>query len=186
MSIYTKPREIENVDRNFKHKIEREISMIVLWALEGLLELLGNGGIPYKSERTLNRLSHYAEEQKWEEQFITDCFECKDGTVSYSQDVRAALEEWVKDNAEMSGEGSIDSKFRAVTRWLADEGADKYGYIYKRGIKRGNSYNARGYVNMALKAPVTDPDVFLDELGNYKVRTRKRKPEDQVDLNDEV
>ena len=184
--IYTKPREIENVDRNFKFKIEREISMIVLWALEGLLELLGNGGIPYKSERTLNRLSHYEEEQKWEEQFVTDCFECKDGTVSYSQDVRAALEEWIKDNMEMCGEGSIDSKFRAVTRWLQDEGADKYGYIYKRGIRRGNAYNARGYINMALKAPVTDPDVFLDELGNYKIRTKKRKPEDQVDLNDEV
>ena len=179
--IYAKPRTIKKVDRHFYQKIEKEIEMIVLWALEGLLEMFYNDGAPYWSERTDVNMEYYAETQKWEEQFVTDCFEFKEETVTYSTEVQDALQAWIKDNSEVCGEGSLQGKFRAVTRWLADEGMDKYGYVYKRGIKRGNSYNARGYVNMALRKPVANPDLFYGEDGNLKIRLKKRKPEDQVD-----
>ena len=179
--IYAKPRVITDVDRNFNKKIEKEIPMIVLWALEGLLEMLNNGGAPFMSEKTKMNMEYYAESQKWEEQFISDCFCYKEGTVSYSQDIQDALREWIKDNSEMCGDGALPGKFRAVTKWLTDEGADKCGFIYKRGMKRGDKYNARGYVNMALKEPVTKPDMFTDEHGNLKIRIKKRKNADQVD-----
>lgn len=181
-TIYAKPRTIEKVDRRFKNKVAGEISMIVLWALEGLLEMLGNGGVPYRSERTETGLAYYSESQKWEEQFINDCFCYQEKTVSYVSDIRDALDEWMKENAELCGDGSISQKYRAVSRWLQDEGAEKNGYIYKRGLKRGDKYNARGYVNMVLRKPVTSPDMFYDETGNLKIRLRKRKPEDQDNL----
>lgn len=180
--IYAKPRTIEKVDRRFKNKVSGEISMIVLWALEGLLEMLGNGGVPYRSERTETGLEYYAESQKWEEQFINDCFCYQAKTVSYISDVKDALDEWSKENSELCGEGTLTQKYKAVTRWLQYEGAEKNGYIYKRGLKRGDKYNARGYVNMALRKPVTSPDVFYDETGNLKIRLKKRKPEDQDKL----
>ena len=184
--IYTKPREIEKVDRRFPEKIEAEIEMIVLWALEGLIELTANDGVPYWSERTRENFAHYTEGQKWEEQFIVDCFCFKENTVTYSQDIQAALEGWVKDNYEICGDGPMVLKYKAVSKWLQDEGENKYGYIYKRGIRRGDTYNARGYVNMALKEPVTDPDVFLNEVGSYVIRTRKKKPEDQVETDNDI
>lgn len=177
--IYAKPRTIEKVDRNFPEKIEKEIEMIVLWALEGLLEMLGNGGAPYNSEKTNTNFEYYAESQKWEEQFITDCFCFKEKSVTYSQDVRAALQEWMKENSDFCGDGNLTANFKAVTSWLRDEGAEKNGYIYKRGIKRGDSYNARGYINMALKEEVKEPMVFTDEQGKLKIGIRKRKPETQ-------
>ena len=180
--IYAKPRTIDKVDRRFKNKVSGEISMIVLWALEGLLEMLGNGGVPYRSERTETGLEYYAESQKWEEQFINDCFCYQAKTVSYISDVKDALDEWSKENSELCGEGTLTQKYKAVTRWLQYEGAEKNGYIYKRGLKRGDKYNARGYVNMALRKPVTSPDVFYDETGNLKIRLKKRKPEDQDKL----
>lgn len=178
-TIYTKPRTIEKVDRRFPDKIAKEIEMIVLWALEGLLEMFRNDGAPYRSERTETGLEYYAESQKWEEQFITDCFCYKERTVSYISDVKDALEEWLKDNAEVCGDGTLASKFKSVTKWLQDEGAEKNGFVYKRGIKRGDKYNARGYINMALREPVTSPTMFYDESGNLKIRLTKRKPEDQ-------
>lgn len=181
-TIYAKPRTIEKVDRRFKNKVAGEISMIVLWALEGLLEMLGNGGVPYRSERTETGLAYYSESQKWEEQFINDCFCYQEKTVSYVSDIKDALDEWMKENSELCGDGSISQKYRDVSRWLQDEGAEKNGYIYKRGLKRGNTYNARGYINMALREPVTSPDMFYDESGNLKIRLRKRKPEDQDKL----
>ena len=156
--------------------------MIVLWALEGLLEMLGNGGVPYRSERTETGLAYYSESQKWEEQFINDCFCYQEKTVSYVSDIKDALDEWMKEHSELCGDGSISQKYRDVSRWLQDEGAEKNGYIYKRGLKRGNTYNARGYINMALREPVTSPDMFYDESGNLKIRLRKRKPEDQDKL----
>lgn len=180
--IYAKPRTIDKVDRWFKNKVSGEISMIVLWALEGLLEMLGNGGVPYRSERTETGLAYYSESQKWEEQFINDCFCYQEKTVSYVSDIKDALDEWMKENSELCGDGSISQKYRAVSRWLQDEGAEKNGYIYKRGLKRGDKYNARGYVNMVLRKPVTSPDMFYDETGNLKIRLRKRKPEDQDNL----
>lgn len=178
-TIYAKPRIIDKVDRRFKNKVAGEISMIVLWALEGLLEMLGNGGVPYRSERTETGLAYYSESQKWEEQFINDCFCYQEKTVSYVPDIKDALNEWMKENSELCGNGSISQKYRDVSRWLQDEGAEKNGYIYKRGLKRGNTYNARGYINMALRELVTSPDMFYDETGNLKIRIKKRKPEDQ-------
>ena len=155
--IYAKPRTIESVDRNFPKRIEGEIELIVLWALEGLLEMLANGGAPYNSEKTNTNFEYYTESQKWEEQFINDCFCYKENTVTYSQDIKNALQEWVKENSEMCGEGTMEQKFRSVSSWLRDEGSDKNGYIYRRGIRRGDRYNARGYINMALKEPVSEP-----------------------------
>lgn len=174
-AIYAKPRTIEEVDRNFPKKIEKEIDMIVLWALEGLLEMLGNDGAPYKSERTRTGLEYYAESQKWEEQFINDCFCYTENTVTYSSDVKEALETWMKENMEMCGEGPLATKFKAVTKWLQDEGADKNGYIYKRGIKRGDKYNARGYINMALRNPGLVPKMWTDEKGETKIRIQRKK-----------
>lgn len=182
--IYAKPRTIEKVDRRFPQKIEREIEMIVLWALEGLLEMLSHDGAPFNSEKTNTNFENYAESQKWEEQFVNDCFCYKDNTVTYSQDIKNALAEWSKDNEELCGEGSLTMKFRAVTSWLRDEGSAKNGYIYRRGIRRGEKYNARGYINMALKAPVSDPTVFIDEQGNTKIKIRKSKPEEQEGIDD--
>lgn len=177
--IYAKPRTIEKVDRNFPAKIEKEIEMIVLWALEGLLEMLGNGGAPYNSEKTNTNFEYYAESQKWEEQFINDCFCYKEKSVTYSQDVKVALQDWMKDNSDFCGDGTLTVNFKAVTSWLRDEGAEKNGYIYKRGIKRGDNYNARGYINMALKEEIKEPTVYTDEHGKLKIGIRKRKPEDQ-------
>ena len=177
--IYAKPRTVEKADRLFPLKIENEIEMIVLWALEGLLEMLNNDGAPYKSEKTNINFEHYTESQKWEEQFINEKFCYKENTVTYSQDIKEALQEWVKDNSEICGDGSLEQKFRSVSAWLRDEGSDKNGFIYRRGIRRGDKYNARGYINMALKEPVTDPTVFVDETGHTKIRLRRKKPEDQ-------
>lgn len=184
--IYTKPRVIEKIDHSFKKKVGAEIELIVLWALEGLLELYRNGGVPYRSERTKQNLEHYAESQKWEEQFITDCFCFMEDTVTYSTDIQAALQDWMKENMEMCGEGPLPTKFKAVTRWLQDEGEEKYGFIYRRGIKRGNSYNARGYVNMSLRKPVTDPSIFYNEKGKLVLNIRKRKPKDNIDTGKDV
>lgn len=177
--IYAKPRTIEKVDRNFPNKIRDEIEMIVLWALEGLLEMFRNGGVPYNSEKTNTNFEYYTESQKWEEQFINDCFCYKERSVTYSQEVRAALQDWVKENSEVCGEGSLDAKFKAVASWLRDEGLDKNGFIYKRGIRRGDKYNARGYINMALREPIVDPTVFVNEHGGISIRVRRKKPEDQ-------
>ena len=174
-TIYVKPRVIENVDRFFDRKIEKEIPMIVLWALEGLLEMYSNGGAPYVSERTAAGLEYYAESQKWEEQFINDCFFYEEGSVAYSQDIRDALNDWISENSDICGEGPLPTKFKAVTRWLQDEGADKNGFIYKRGIKRGDKYNARGYVNMAFRNQKAKPTMFTDEKGNTKIRVHGRK-----------
>ena len=173
--IYVKPRTIELVDRRFPRKIEKEIEMIVLWALEGLLEMLNNNGAPYMSEKTMENLRHYAEGQKWEEQFITDCFEFKEKTVTYSQDLKDALVEWMKENSELCGEGSVAQKFAAVSQWLKDEGEDKNGFIYKRGIKKGDKYNARGYINMSPKVDIVQPRIWTDEKGSVKMRITRKK-----------
>lgn len=184
--IYAKPRIIEDVDINFKNKVAKEVGMIVLWALEGLLEMLGNGGIPYVSEKSRINLAHYEESQKWEEQFVRDCFCFKENTVTYSSDIQGALEGWMKENLDLCGEGPMQIKYRAVIKWLQDEGSDKFGFVYRRGIKRGDKYNARGYVNMALRGPINDPIVFTDEKGNTKIRIRRKKPEDNVETKDDV
>lgn len=173
--IYVKSRTIEDEDVYLPDKIAAEIEMIVLWALEGLLEILNNRYKPYVSYRTTSKMVYYAESQKWEEQFITDCFEYKKDSVVYSQDVRSALVEWLKDNSEIAGEGTVAKKFGDVSKWLKDEGTDKYGYTYKRGIKNGDKYNARGYINMSLKPQDVKPIAFTDEHGHLKIRVGKRK-----------
>lgn len=173
--IYAKPRTIEKVDRNFPSKIESEIEMIVLWALEGLIEMLGNDGAPYRSRKTGEHFETYAESQKWEEQFINDCFEFKEDTVTYSQDIKATLDEWAKDNVEMCGDAPLSLRFKMVSAWLRDEGADKLGFIYKRGIRRGDKYNARGYLNMSRREDTAKPSMFLDERGRTMIRLNKKK-----------
>lgn len=179
--IYVKPRTIERVDRQFPKKIEKEIEMIVLWALEGLLEMLGNGGAPYMSEKTVENLKHYAEGQKWEEQFIEDCFEYKESTVTYSQELKDALAEWMKENSELCGEGSVSQKFAQVSQWLKDEGEDKNGFIYKRGIKKGDKYNARGYINMSPKSDIKQPRIWTDEKGAVRLRITRKKAAGDVE-----
>jgi len=176
--IYVKSRNIEKVDTRLPAKIREEISMIVLWALEGLLEVVNADGKPYWSDRSLQQFSYYSEGQKWEEQFIIDSFEFEEGAVTYSQDINNALTEWLKENAEVAGEGSLYSKYHAVSRWLKDEGASKYNYSYHRGIKRGNTYNARGYLNMKLKVPVREPKMYTDEHGRLKLRVKRKKVEE--------
>lgn len=173
--IYVKPRTIDVVDTKLPNKIAAEMEEIILWALEGLLELQMGDGKPYWSERTQQNFRYYSEGQKWEEQFIRDMFVFKEGEVTYSQDLKEALQNWLRDNSEVSGEGSFDGKFSKVSKWLKDEGNDKNGFVYKRGIKRGDSYNARGYINMMLKKDVTVPNVFLDERGKMKVRVTRKK-----------
>ena len=173
--IYVNPRTIDVVDKRLPQKIAREIENIVLWALEGLLEVMNTDGSLFWSEKTQQRFKYYSEGQKWEEQFIKDSFMFKEGTVTYSQDLKDVLVEWLKDNAEISGEGTYSSKFADVTKWLKDEGSDKYGYLYKRGIKRGDAYNARGYLNMAVKSPIKDPTIWTDERGKTKMKVTKRK-----------
>jgi len=175
--IYVKPRTIDVVDTKLPSKIEKEIELIVLWALEGLLEISEHDGVPYVSNRTQQKFRYYNEGQKWEEQFINDCFEYKEDAVTYSQDIKDVLADWLKENMEISGEGYLGAKSASVTRWLKDEGADKYGFVYKRGLKRGTSYTARGYVNMSLKVPVTNPKAFRDETGKLKIKIEKKKPE---------
>lgn len=177
--IYAKPRTIETVDRNFPKKIEKEIDMIVLWALEGLLEMYKNGGVPYRSYKTKEHFEHYTESQKWEEQFIEDCFCFKENTVTYVADLKDALQEWMKNNIEVCGEGSVNSKYWFVAKWLRDEGAEKNGFVYKRNIKRGDTYNNRGFINMSLKKSVSAPSVFINEHGGLSIRVRRKKPEDQ-------
>lgn len=177
--IYAKPRTIEKVDRNFPKKVGKEIEMIVLWALEGLLEMYENGGVPYRSYKTKEHFEHYAESQKWEEQFIDDCFCYKENTVTYVADLKDALQEWMKDNTEVCGDGSVNSKYWHVAKWLRDEGAEKNGYIYKRNIKRDDTYNNRGFINMSLKKSVSAPTVFINEHGGLSIRVRRKKPEDQ-------
>ena len=180
--VYVKSRSIEKVDVRLPQKIRREIESIVLWALEGLLEFVNSEeGKPYWSDRSVQQFSYYSEGQKWEEQFILDMFEYKEGYVTYSQDIDDALIEWLKNNADVAGEGSLYSKFHAVSRWLKDEGAGKYSFTYKRGIKRGDKYNARGYVNMALKNPVSEPKMFTDEHGRVKLRIGKRRSAKEED-----
>ena len=176
--IYVKSRTIEKVDTRLPFKIKKEIPMIVLWALEGLLEVMQADGIPYRSDRTEQQFLYYSEGQKWEEQFIIDSFEFEEGAVTYSQDINNALTEWLKENAEVAGEGSLYSKYHAVSRWLKDEGASKYNYSYHRGIKRGNTYNARGYLNMKLKVPVKEPKMYTDEHGRLKLRVKRKKVEE--------
>lgn len=175
--IYVKSRSIEKVDTRLPQKIRREIESIVLWALEGLLEVVNADGKPYWSDRSIQQFSYYSEGQKWEEQFISDMFEYKEGYVTYSQDINDALTEWLKNNADVAGEGTLYQKYHAVSRWLKDEGAGKYSFTYKRGIKRGDKYNARGYVNMALKQPISEPKMFTDEHGRIKLRIGKRRSE---------
>ena len=179
--IYVKPRTIEDVDTRLPGKIASEIEMIVLWALEGLLEVMNADGVPYSSDRTQQQFRYYSEGQKWEEQFIRDAFAFKEGEVTYSQDIKDALDDWLKDNAEISGEGSLTAKFADVTKWMKDEGADKFGYIYKRGMKRGDTYNARGYINMALKMEVSAPMIYSDEKGVMKLRVTRKKPVVEVE-----
>ena len=179
--IYVKPRTIEDVDTRLPGKIASEIEMIVLWALEGLLEVMNADGVPYSSDRTQQQFRYYSEGQKWEEQFIRDAFTFKEGEVTYSQDIKDALDDWLKDNAEISGEGSLTAKFADVTKWMKDEGADKFGYIYKRGMKRGDTYNARGYINMALKMEVSAPMIYSDEKGVMKLRVTRKKPVVEVE-----
>ena len=172
--IYVKPRNIDEVDRNLPEKIHGEIEMIVLWALEGLLEVMNNSNAIYMSDRTQMRLNTYCEVQKWEEQFVKDCFTYEEDTVTYSQDIKSVLNEWLKENGELAGEGTIHYKYLQVCRWLKEEGADKFGFVYKRGIKRGENYNARGFVNMTPSVPVKDPIAFYDEKGRLKIRAGKK------------
>lgn len=172
--IYVKPRDVSNPDRRLRDKISGEIESIVLWALEGLLELLNQDGVPYTSNRTLMKFDNYSENQKWEEQFIIDCFTYKKDEVSYSSDIRDALNEWLKDNGELAGEGTLHYKHLQVSKWLKEEGADKFGFVYKRGIKRGDNYNARGFINMKPKEQVKNPTVWLDETGKLKIKVGKK------------
>lgn len=172
--IYVKSRVIEKVDTLLPDKIAGEIQNIVLWALEGLLFMMQNDCKPYWSDNTEQKFRYYAEGQKWEEQFIQDCFCYKENTSTYSSDIRDALVEWMKDNSEVCGEGTLTQKFGAVTKWLKDEGADKLGYTYKRGMKKGNSYNARGYINMSPKVAINSPTVYTDEVGHLKLKVGRR------------
>ena len=183
--IYAKPRTIDKADRLFPKKIEKEIELIVLWALEGLLEMEQFGIVPHRSDKTNVNFEYYAESQKWEEQFISDCFCYKEKTVTYMSDIKEALQDWMKDNSEICGDRTLAQNFYRISRWLHDEGADKNGYVYKRGIRRGDNYNNRGYVNMSLKRDVTSADVFTDEKGSLKVRVKRKKPEDQETFDNE-
>lgn len=176
--IYVKPRDIDNVDRRLRRKIQGEIEQIVLWALEGLLEVLNNCGEIYTSDRTSMRFNSYSEVQKWEEQFIRDCFMYQEDTVTYSTDVKSVLNEWLKENGELSGEGTLHYKYTQVSKWLKEEGADKFGFVYKRGIKRGDNYNARGFINMTPSKPIKDPIAFYDEKGRLKIRAGKKYTKD--------
>ena len=172
--IYVKPRSLSEVDRTLPKKIASEIESIVLWALEGLLEVMKNGGVPYMSYKTHDNFESYAENQKWEEQFIRECFEYKGNTVTYSHDVRDILSDWLKENSEVTDDGTLEQKFRRVCKWLKDEGTDKYGYSYKRGIRKGDNYNARGFVNMAPKKQMNKTVLFTDESGKVKLKISKK------------
>ena len=175
--IYVKPVNIEHPDPKLKRKIAAEIDMIVLWALEGLLEMLNNDGIPYHSSRTDSKFEDYAESQKWEEQFVRDCYQYQENSVTYSQDISETLAEWLKENSDLSNDMTLTGKMRCVVSWLKNEGKDKYGFIYKRGIKRGDSYGARGFINMSIKQQSDAPILFTDTNGKLKLRVGKKKKE---------
>lgn len=176
--IYIMPREIEDVDVWLGKKIKDEVSMIALWALEGLLELYSSKDFkPYRSERTVNRIESYAENQKWEERFIEENFEFKEDSFVYTEDIRDRLEDYMKENRDLPYD--FRRNWRAVKKWLNEEGCDKYRFTYKRGVKRGDKYNATGYSHMAVKSQTSKPMMFYDDKGHLKIRVGKRKTDSE-------
>lgn len=179
--IYVKPVDIKSPDTKLKKKIKGEIDMIVLWALEGLLEVIQNGYVPYRSAKTNGRFSDYAESQKWEERFIRDCYVYKEGSSVYSKDIGDKLAEWLKENADLSNDLTLSGKIRCVLSWLKTEGNDKMGFSYKSSMKRGNNYGARGFINMAEKDDSEKPKVFHGENGKLHIKAPARKRNDNAE-----
>lgn len=172
--VYIKPRVIEKVDVRLGQKIQSEIQMIALWALEGLLELYSTQDLkPYWSDRTSFRMIDYIDMQKWEELFIEDNFVFGEGEFTYTETIKEALTEWMKENRDISYD--FRKNWRAVKKWLTEEGCDKFHFEYKRGVKRGDKYNATGYLNMAVRKAVTEPTLYTDEHGRTILRISKKR-----------
>lgn len=176
--IYILPRNIENKDSTLGYKVIKEIQMIALWALDGLLEMYGEEEFkPYWSERTMDRMLNYSESQKWEEKFIEETFEFKEGAFLFTEDIRDALENYMKDNRDLPYD--FRKNWRAVKKWLTEEGCDKYRFVYKRGVKKGDKYNGTGYSHMAFREHGKTTDLYYDEKGRLMLHIVKRKPEEQ-------
>lgn len=186
--IYVKSREILEVDRKLSDKVASEIEMIVLWALQGILDMYAASGVPYWSENTKEELVDYRESQKWEERFISDCFEYDPKSITYIGDIKTVFAEWAKDNADLieTPDNSLP-KYTYIRKWLMNEGCSKYGFVYKRGLKNGDNYNARGFLNMKIKDSVDvsgKPVVFTDETGKLKIRLGKNTKNKDVVAED--